>query len=86
MDGLLKEVLSPVVVNPGNCRNCHDCIYSCPVKALRKDCGVTVVDRELCMAYVLKEEECLECITACKTMTLALRVFLTDGRGVVRQK
>lgn len=80
------EIYLPVVVNPGMCKDCHDCVYACPVKALGKCLGVTIVDREKCAKYVLKEEECFECIMACKPMTLALRVFVINGKGVIRQR
>ena len=75
-----------MVVNPGRCKDCRDCVYACPVKALEKSLGTTIVDREKCAQYVLKEEECLECIIACKSMALSLRAFVINAEGVIRWK
>lgn len=81
-----KEIYSPVVVNPGKCKDCNDCVHACPVKAIEKCMGTAIVDRAKCAQYVLQEEECLECIMACKSMALNLRVFLIDESGTIKQR
>jgi ferredoxin len=74
---------SPVVSNFGRCQNCNDCLNACPVKAITHNGRWPLFDRAKCAEYVLKEDECLECVLACKPMTVTMRIFVRDEKGTI---
>ncbi len=59
-------VLYPEIDLKKGCYKCQDCIRACPAQSLTWDSGAPILDRESCKAYVITQDECLECAMACR--------------------
>ena len=81
----MDRFYSPVVSDYGRCRNCTDCVFACPAKAIQHNGRGPLFDRAKCAEYVLKEDECLECVFACKPLTVVMKAFERDSEGVIVQ-
>lgn len=77
----MDEFYSPVISENANCTYCNSCGNACPVKAIQYNGAKDmVVERVKCFKKFLESKECLECLNACKSGALSLKVFMVDGK------
>lgn len=73
-----NEFFSPVMKKgeEGTCGKCKACRQACPVKAVDITVTGANIDRVACMAHVKENDnECFDCLLACKYNVLVLRKF-----------
>ena len=65
LDGAIAKANYYAVAQPDNCDGCELCVTRCPVKAVRVNDGIPVIELSGCIG-------CGLCVTGCPTGTLAL--------------